>query len=436
MFRILTLLLMFILGNMIQAQGWDVQVIDPGMSLADVYTFSADEAIVVGNKLVLNGAAAVYRTTNSGASWDTLFTISAGRMNEMEFLDDQNGWIVGWELDPLFQTPNTRVWKTNDGGITWLSNSQGLGAGQGFAVEILSNTDGWVFGKTNQLFATELYCLNSGLPDWQMNCPLNGIGSNQIANMRDMFFLNTDYGWMASSLDTIYVTTNGGASWNARPLPALIGASPTIYFLNELQGWVVDNSGGYFSTADGGISWNQEMGIGSINDIQFPETNVGWIAGDGGNLQNSIDGGNSWIQQPVTTQNLNAVSFVSPDTGYIVGTGGVVLSTVTGGATGIEDQSDNLLLKEMTLLPNYPNPFNPSTTLQFELQRRSNVLLQITDVSGRHVRTLVNDSRSAGHHEVKWDGRDDAGNSITSGVYLSRLESKGVVQSQKMLLVR
>ncbi|MBT5058532.1 MAG: hypothetical protein HOM68_18470 [Gemmatimonadetes bacterium] len=89
------------------------------------------------------------------------------------------------------------------------------------------------------------------------------------------------------------------------------------------------------------------------------------------------------------------------------------------------------------LLPNYPNPFNPQTSIPFVLPDEADVRLLIYNGLGQAVRTLTDDPYPGGEHELLWDSRDDAGMSVASGVYLARLEVNGVaVQMQRMTLVR
>lgn len=90
------------------------------------------------------------------------------------------------------------------------------------------------------------------------------------------------------------------------------------------------------------------------------------------------------------------------------------------------------------LFPNMPNPFNPVTTIRYEVGKPapSSVEIEIYDIRGRLVRTLVREARSSGRHEVTWDGRDDRGVSAASGVYLYRLRIGGFSDVRKMLLVK
>jgi hypothetical protein len=89
------------------------------------------------------------------------------------------------------------------------------------------------------------------------------------------------------------------------------------------------------------------------------------------------------------------------------------------------------------LLPNYPNPFNQQTTIPYTLAERSQVRLVIYNALGQVVRTLVEDTQEAGDQEVVWDGQDQAGQEVASGVYVCRLEVVGkYAETRRMSLVR
>ncbi|HEY3217428.1 MAG TPA: FlgD immunoglobulin-like domain containing protein [Candidatus Eisenbacteria bacterium] len=84
----------------------------------------------------------------------------------------------------------------------------------------------------------------------------------------------------------------------------------------------------------------------------------------------------------------------------------------------------------------YPNPFRAHTQIRFALPRSGNVRLIVYDVMGRAARVLVDGHTSAGTHQVSWDGRDDAGHSVSSGIYLLRLETSGLVSTRRLLRLR
>ncbi len=88
------------------------------------------------------------------------------------------------------------------------------------------------------------------------------------------------------------------------------------------------------------------------------------------------------------------------------------------------------------LLENFPNPFNPATTLQFVLPATQQIELQIFNSRGRLVRQLISGSYPAGLHQVVWDGRDDAQKALPSGTYFYRLSANGQQVTKKMLLMK
>jgi len=91
---------------------------------------------------------------------------------------------------------------------------------------------------------------------------------------------------------------------------------------------------------------------------------------------------------------------------------------------------------KFSLEQNYPNPFNPSTRIDYALPVESDVSLQIFNLLGQLVRTLVSGDRPAGYHSVEWDGRDNSGRLVGSGLYFFRLSTEEFVQTRKMVLLR
>ncbi len=95
-----------------------------------------------------------------------------------------------------------------------------------------------------------------------------------------------------------------------------------------------------------------------------------------------------------------------------------------------------LLPQNFSLEQNYPNPFNPTTQIKFNLPKQSEVSLKIYDMLGREVASLVNGEMNAGTHLLTWDGKDNSGNLVASGVYFYRITAGEFVDTKKMVLVR
>ena len=99
-------------------------------------------------------------------------------------------------------------------------------------------------------------------------------------------------------------------------------------------------------------------------------------------------------------------------------------------------EDGNGLPKTFALLQNYPNPFNPTTTIRYQLPRAADVKLEIYNSLGQRIRSLLDSRIEAGYHQVIWDGRDDFGLQVASGVYLYRIESEHFSKVRKMLLLK
>lgn len=91
---------------------------------------------------------------------------------------------------------------------------------------------------------------------------------------------------------------------------------------------------------------------------------------------------------------------------------------------------------EVGLLPNYPNPFNPETTIPYKLSSPERVIITIYDLRGKQIRTLINTRKEAGSYTVTWDGRDQFGAQVGSGMYFIRMTAGETVNFRKMTLLR
>jgi hypothetical protein len=112
----------------------------------------------------------------------------------------------------------------------------------------------------------------------------------------------------------------------------------------------------------------------------------------------------NWVLREVIDKGVSAVQDVVPDVARLVG--------------------------------NVPNPFNPATEIRFTLPADQAVRLVVYDVSGRLVKTLVDEARPAGDHAARWDGTDRSGRAVASGTYFARLTGRGVNQVRSMALIR
>jgi len=107
-----------------------------------------------------------------------------------------------------------------------------------------------------------------------------------------------------------------------------------------------------------------------------------------------------------------------------------------------QDITDSQILSEYQLLGNYPNPFNPATTIKYLLPKESSVGLKIFDLLGREVRAFNINSQPAGFNEITWDGRNEYGEAVSSGIYIYSIKFRAtgsvqiVEKSAKLVLTK
>jgi hypothetical protein len=206
-----------------------------------------------------------------------------------------------------------------------------------------------------------------------------------------------------------------------------------VSFANASIGYAAGDS--IYRTTDGGATWRGVSPIPvSVQGISFKDPAVGTLVGSGGKVYRTRDSGTTWVQQQSNTNlDLRAVCFVDTSRGWAVGYRGIVLRTVNGGWDSPSSASDPVagVPENYSLHSNYPNPFNPSTTIRYGLPIRSHVTLTIFNTLGQQVATLVEGEQEAGYHEAVFDA-----SGLASGVYLCRLRVGDFVQVCRLLLLR
>ena len=118
---------------------------------------------------------------------------------------------------------------------------------------------------------------------------------------------------------------------------------------------------------------------------------------------------------------------------------GVEISSIDGQLSQVSDLA-SITLKALPsvygLAQNYPNPFNPTTTIEYSIPQSGNVNLTIWNMAGQKVRTLVNESQAPSYYKIVWDGKNDMGQSVGTGMYFYKLVSGSYSKIQKMQLIK
>jgi hypothetical protein len=161
------------------------------------------------------------------------------------------------------------------------------------------------------------------------------------------------------------------------------------------------------------------------------------FAGTNGGVFLSTNNGTSWTAVNTGLTSTIVLSLAINGSNLFAGTagGGVWRRPLSEMVTGVEEDFSQVPVG-FTLEQNYPNPFNPQTTIHYQLPKTTQVVLKIYNTFGQEVRTLVNARQPAGVNSVVWDGRDESGKEVSSGIYIYRLQAGGAIQSRKMSFVR
>ncbi len=199
----------------------------------------------------------------------------------------------------------------------------------------------------------------------------------------------------------------------------------------------------YYVTRAG--SGNDQDGIWRVNDINsvFPDT-VRIITEDvfygfDNNVQTRATMDFDAVGNLVFMENANEhVFLISPpgegETNSFTTTSADTLTVQT--PVSVENNADRSIPNSYRLEANYPNPFNPSTTIRYTLAQPGQTTLKIYNLLGEQIRTLVDVEQPAGEHSVRWDGKDGLGNLAPSGIYILTIKSGDFIESQRMTLLK
>jgi len=209
------------------------------------------------------------------------------------------------------------------------------------------------------------------------------------------------------------------------------------YFFNGAIGFLIGSEGNIIKTTDTGRSWrNIPSGVvEDLWDITFVNRQTGFVVGDFGRILKTEDGGETWQRVPMRYIHgpIREIEFDKDGTGYAYThkfypnedwnsrPGGYILLLVLKEG-GVEVAHPKPVSPySFALHPNYPNPFNSTTIFRFSLPETEAVTLKIYNIRGQRVHTLVDKSLESGEHEVIWNGTNQAGQAVASGVYVARL---------------
>lgn len=386
---------------------------------------------------VAGDSGLIMRTSDGGQDWVVQPTNIDNNIYEIFMLNEDYGWALGIQFHTEdIESFGTVILRTSNGGVTW--NSYLFPNEYFLAAFFLDSLNGWIGGEGGKLMRT-----TDGGSSW---FPAN-VDSTVFSNfaIRDFEFFSPQYGYaVGGHIDiagVIWRTDDGGQFWSVQgvaPEPVL-----NLHFVDSLHIIAVsgdlDFGSGKVTSTDGGMQWEYTyLGIfGEARAIAFRTPAEAWSPlGFTGTLMVTQDSGKTWtdLYSPDSIP-MYDVTFTDSTTGFMVGNQGRILKYNPVTAV-IESGSDDYR-EEAVLFPNYPNPFNTTTTLAYELTARAFVSLQLFDIRGSIVANLENGIRNPGHYETEFNAVD-----LSSGVYLYRLTTisldgkNQVSKVSKMILLK
>jgi len=450
---------------------WLQQTSNTTISLSGI-TFISDEIIYVAGS-----DGIILTTTNSGNSWTPQTSNTTRHLYDIDFGNTDNGIAVGF---------NGRIVNTTNGGTTWtIQNSTTINHLNGISFldentaivvgdggVILKSTDkgaSWVSkssGITDELEDVSFIDLNIGTAVGWNNAIIRTTNGGETWTSQDSENTNSTF-WSVTMIDanhaavcgfegTIITTSNGGATWDLQAS----GTSNTlfgIYFSDGNNGTAVGLNGTIRRTTNGALPIELISITASINENQIK---LEWktateINNYGFEIQRSFIGTThelslQWETVGFVEGNGNSNSpkeytFIDDKTSEVLGNlGGVdgklqyrlkqidfdgkfeYSETIT-----VESVHVTTLPNEFSLHQNYPNPFNPTTSIEYSVPSSDYVSLKVYDILGNEVATLVNEQKSAGRYEAKFNASN-----LVSGQYIYRIQVGEFNSVRKMMFIK
>jgi len=443
---------------------------DGGLTWKEAYLpfgFQGKAISLINDKICIVGSVGGIALSNdAGQTWELITPVINSSLYDIEQLPNGNILAAGFYGNLMI---------SNDAGMNWKSS---FIAGNNVCptvenIYFLDNNIGYAAQRNRVVSKTT----DGGLTWTQIMKDTMATAVNNF----DVQFINENVGFvvgkLASDISAFYKTVDGGNTWTTQ-IAALPNELNSLHFFDESSGVVVGNESVLAYTGNGGDTWavaniSDTTGVFDFNEVEFFNSNLGLAAGE--ILVKSTDAGKSWKYIAINglPSKIEAVEIVNESNWYVTGSKYLFQTTNSGETwTNIIDlevvtastnydlfvdtlgypwlacgsseiftvspevsvkKTDDNLLNSFVLKNNYPNPFNPSTKIQYSIPKSTeqNVLLKVYDMLGQEVATLVNETQKAGTYEVEFNA-----SKLSSGIYIYTIQNAGLSASRKMLLIK
>ncbi len=375
----------------------------------------------------------IWKTINGGLNWEAITDSSEYWILDFDVVDSVDIWTLIININD-----DTKYLKySQNGGETWNQTPTNNWGGLYF----IDSLTGFLGGKLDTIQKT----INGG-NSWVDTEYFGDI--HMVA--RKFYFFDDQYGWAigdradATETGIILKTEDGGDSWSNVGTTSIYGTN--LFFHDTLHGGIAGLNpfygGELWTTNNGGDTWDiADISSAWLNDICYFDANNIWVVGEYGFVWHSIDAGINWELVDIgTTETLNRISFVQEDsTAYIFGAS----NTIYKFQNIFNDIDDSFSqINSYCLLENFPNPFNSTTTIKYNIPEKSKVTINIYNSHGQLVRVQTYGSMNAGFKTIQWNGSDNNDIPVASGVYLYNISAKSLESNKvftdrkKMILMK
>ncbi len=366
--------------------------------------------------------AGVYKSEN-GSGWLSMSNgISTADIHSI--LVTQSGDLfVGIARPDLLQVPIQRgLFKWNTDSLRWTKWGE---FGDAPVLDIKEDVEGTLYCR---LSTRELFRSSDNAQTWTKISGSNAVSSFE-SDDQGTLFMGTENG-------LVFRSNNKGDSWEEittglaqnHRITSIEASDDGMLYCSLAGGGVYRsfNKGDVWQEANAGLTEDAILKVSSTPQLELIA--AGYAEGE---FWLSDDLGNNWTYIGDQLARLEYASIAYDRQGYIyLGTNEGIWKSTDTLLTALGNLQ-NTLPTRPTLGANYPNPFNPLTSIPFELPRPGHIKLEIFDAAGRHITTLLDEQRPAGRHLAVFDGRR-----LSSGVYFYRLSAQSYSQTRKMLLVK
>jgi photosystem II stability/assembly factor-like uncharacterized protein len=401
---------------------WHIQNSGTNTTLFDIHFTDASNGWVAGN------TGLILHTSDGGVNWGEQVAPPNNTYYSIFFIDDQNGWAGGYA---------GKLIRTTDGGNTWIDGTAGTNRYR-YDLYFINPDSGWVVGGDQGTFPTfiehrEIYFTSDGGVTW-----ISQYAESDEAPLHAVTFTSSTNGFAVGGVGPIMHTTDGGNSW-AEETTLTAYELRDVYFTNSSNGWIIGHYLGLphvpaiFNTTDGGATWNEQtFGVDeSLSSVSFSDELNGWAVGGASgpsNIMYTTDGGVNWDYHSSPTDNfLLKVFFIENNVGWAVGLDGTIITT----ANPVSVNENLTQPVGYDLFQNFPNPFNPGTSISFSISEASIVKLTVYDALGEKIGTLVSGKLNGGSYSYDWNA-----SKLPSGIYFYRLQAGSFVETKKMVLMK